>query len=233
MKIESTYAVCYTGNKERHSRLLKEFERVGLEKPYVVWMYPSPYRNFVLHRIPHIGTLDRQPGCWGATIGHYRVVKIAYELGQDNILIVEDDCRFLKDCNVVFSTLNCAPDDADCLMLDSVERERLEGAPTNGWQKVGKSFSTGCYIVNRKMMKRLIEMYESPVSGLVSRPMMRCSDHWTDTNIIGKEYRIYCAVPNLAIQVRCGDVNNAGESVYEAYAKIGLTEDKFSSYAEY
>ncbi len=205
--LSNAFAVCFTGKRERAQYLLEETSRMGINGVNVIWSYPSPYRKFILSRIPHIKDLDQHPGAWGATIGQYRAVKTAYELGMEHALFMEDDCRFLKDRGKVLEALSNVPVDWDLLMLDHFVDESV--ADCNGyWKGCGRTFSTACYIANRKAMERLILMYESPVSGKYRHPVMRNCDHWSNTKYIGGDVRIYCAYPNLAIQCNCGDTTN-------------------------
>lgn len=228
--IAAIFAVCFTGNMARHERLVGELERVWHRDPYVIWGFPTPYEKFVLSRIPHIKDLDSHPGSWGVTLSHYRAVKIAFETGLNNVLVVEDDCRFMNDVSAVHDTLMRAPKDYDFLMLDSFYVRGEEGTGIRGWNKCRYCNSTACYLVNRRAMRVLIDMYESPVSGKYSHPMMRNSDHWTDERIIGKGFNIYCASPNLAVQCVCPGVSNYGDSVFRGYRMRGINLDSYASY---
>lgn len=205
---DNVYAICFTGKPYRRDALMDELSRVGVEDVHTIWDFPSPFKPYLLAKIPHIPDLDSQPGTWGASLAHYRAIKTAYELGQDNVLVVEDDCRFLKDAGAVRKALEAAPADWDVLMLDHFNRKYPDGKPVNGWQRVGRAQSAACYIVNRRAMERLIDMYESPVSGKYRKPLMRICDHWTNARYLGQDIAIYCAVPNLAIQCDCGDAAN-------------------------
>lgn len=227
--VDAVFAVCFTGNKRRYERLLEEANRVGIQDLTPIWMFPSPYRRFVLDKIPHVPLLENE-GCWGATIGHYQAIKTAYELGHSNCLIVEDDCRFLKDINQIRSTLSMAPIDYDFLFLDSVWGSGRKET-VNGWCRCAETESTACYVISRRAMKYLIDMYESPVSGKYPNPMMRASDHWAkEIGYDGTKLKIYCANPNLAIQVRCPGKANCGESVFDWYKSIGLEVELYEEF---
>lgn len=230
--IDAVFAVCYTGNRERHYRLIKELKRVGIGDVNVIWSYPSPYRKFVLDRIPHIPCLDQKPGYWGATIAHYRAIKTACHLEMRQILIVEDDCRFLKDVDKVWSSLELAPENADVILLDHVEEKQCRPIPDNKmYFECDKSYSTGCYILSRKAMARYIDMYESPVSGKYKKPIMRACDHFTDVKYLGGDVHICCANPRLAIQCDCGDVTNTGGNViHDCYVKAGLDFEAYQGW---
>lgn len=220
-------AVCFTGNKERYEFLMKEIERCKLPRPNVVWTFPTPYRELILKSIPHLPSLETHPGYWGAGIGHYQHIKIAYELGCETALIVEDDCRFLKDFSIVDRTMLAAPDDWDFLMLDNFRVENPSPVG-KGWVSCSSTFSTACYVVNRRAMAKLIELNEAP---LLSGAVMRHCDHWANKKYLGEDFKIYCANPNLAIQCHCPDTTNTGgKFIQNLYLKNRISPSRYASY---
>lgn len=224
------YAVCYTGNPRRHAALLAELQRVGLDAE-IVWGFPSPYRDLILAHIPHEGVLAARPGAWGATLCQYAAIKTAYERGQDSVLIMEDDCRFLQDVSAVARGLLSAPSDWGILMLDYFAEVPAGGdhsEPVNGWLRVSQARSTACYALRRKAMERLIDMYESPVSGKYPNPVMRSSDHWLSSGYMGDSALIYASVPRLAVQQDCGDVSNWGDTVRRLYQGAGVDRSLYA-----
>lgn len=224
------YAVCFTGNAQRHDALMNELARVGIDSVQVVWGFPSPYRGFLLSHIPHVPLLDSRPGAWGATIAQYEAIKVAYERGQDRILVVEDDARFLVDVAKVACMLRDAPPDWDVLMLDHFSESYVTPVPASGWAEVNSTNSSACYVLRRKAMERLIDMYEGPVSGKYARPVMRAADTFLSLAYLGRDVKIYCAIPNLAIQQECGDVSTCGHFPMLQYARSGLD---ISAYAPF
>lgn len=227
VEVDAVLALCFTGNRERYERMGPELKRAGFADPFIVWSFPSPYRKRILEGIPHIRDLDTHPGSWGATWSHYCAVKTALGLGCETALIVEDDCRFLKDAGKVHAALAEVPADWDFLMLDSLWNERAHKERRGAWRRYGKACSTGCHIINRHAMQALVSLYEAPLTG---RYMMRNSDHWADSDIIGGDYRIYCAEPNLAVQCRCPGVSNYGESVFNWYKKAGIDLEDYAPF---
>lgn len=231
--IDFTTAVCYTGNKTRKHLLTKELARIGINDPHIIWSFDTPYRNFLLSKIPHIPELNTHPGYWGATLSHYSALKISYALGASSALIVEDDCRFLKDVNQIEAHLSIVPEDWDMLMLDSFGRKNEKDTSVQGWHTCDSTFSTAGYIVNRRAMEKLIDLYESPVSGRYHKPMMRNSDHWANVKYLGTNIKFYCASPNLCIQCLWGGDTNTGTNYIEKqYKGMGISIDDYSSFEE-
>lgn len=213
MKVDRVFALCFTGYRERADRLLPAIApvvaRLGSPPVDVLWQFPSPWNAWFVDRVPHIPAWDKAPGYFGSWLGNFQAAKIGFELGCERVLIVEDDCRFLKDADAVAAELDAAPGNANILMLDhfSMKRRRTK---TGNWQKVSVTYSTGAYIIDRVAMARLVRLCESPANGLYARPMLRNSDHWLNDRFLGRDIRMWCAVPNLAIQQNCKDISTGG-----------------------
>ena len=138
------------------------------------------------------------------SLGHYNLWKSNRELGRCPLFIVEDDCRFLKDIDLVHKTLANHPADADMLLLDSFGPVPHDGVRRfveerknvwDGWAKVSRARSMACYIVTERMADRLIALTEGAVHGKI----MRACDQWVEAERV-PGMNMYCAVPNLAIQ---------------------------------
>lgn len=232
--VDRVFAVCYTGYKDRHPHLMDELSRVGLrDKTTVIWQFPTPYNSFIAKRIPHIDFLDKHPGCWGAIWGQYEAIKTGYHLGLNRIMIVEDDCRFMKDLSAVEASLSELPAGWDVLMLDHFKIKGDSSLLLGGkWTSCRASASTACYIVNRKAMERLIAMYESPVSGKYVRPLMRNCDHWTDKKYLGGDIGFYVATPNLAVQCTCPGASNCGRlHCIGKYQELEISLDDYAGFS--
>lgn len=236
--LHDAFTVCFTGKRERASRVSSELRRVGVAEHTVVWEFPSPYRDFVLERIPHTGEISAVRGAWGATLGQYRAVKTAYELGLPHALFTEDDCRFMLDAGRVYAALDAVPDgwrrNGGVLMLDHFSTE-WQGEPSGAWRRCRETRSTGCYIADRRAMERLIDLYESPVSGKYPNPCMRNCDQWFSFPWFSDALPIYCSVPHLAVQCDCGDSTNynpkPGLGLQKMlYARLGVDWSLYAGY---
>jgi hypothetical protein len=225
--IDACFAVCFTGYKDRAPRLLGELKRAGIDDVDVIWNFPTPYDNFIMSRIPVLPVIKKKPGYFSAGMGQYRAMKTAYHRGMERILIVEDDCRFLKDVDRVWDTLEKAPCDGNILMLDSFKVQRC-GDTANGWAPLKVGRSTACLVMDRKAMARFIEMHESPVSGKYAHPMLRICDHWLDQKY-APGLKMYFSDPKLAIQCNTPNASNSGPQGVSIYYK----NINFDDYAPY
>jgi len=83
---------------------------------------------------------------------HYSLIKTCYQLGYDNILIMEDDICFLNDLGKIKEQLeifNKLKNDVDIYLFDYYNHNNLE------------YYYADCYYLNRKGMKYLIYMLEN------------------------------------------------------------------------
>ena len=223
LQVDACFAVCFTGYKDRAPRLLKELERAGVDNVNVIWNFPTPYDKFIMSRIPILPVIKRKPGYFSAGMGQYRAMKTAFHLGMERILIVEDDCRFLKDVDRVWDTLDKAPSDGNILMLDSFKVHR-SGETRDGWAPFDVARSTASLVMDRIAMARFIEMHESPVSGKYIRPIMRICDHWLDKKY-APNLKMYFSDPKLAVQCNTPNASNSGpEGVSIYYKNVDLND---------
>lgn len=120
LHIDRVVALCYSGYPERTQPLMLELGRVGLsDVAEIVYTCNSPVDGLLMKVIPHVHKLDRQPGQFNAVMGHYGIAKTSIALGCDNVLVLEDDCRFLKDLSKIDDAIAQAPDTWDGLTFDA------------------------------------------------------------------------------------------------------------------
>ena len=230
--VDVVMSICFTGYRDRYFRMMDEMDRMGLTQwAHMVWTFPTPYDAWERSRLPHTAVLDNREGMWSTCKGHYRALKTAYELGHQAVLILEDDCRFLKDADAVRDALAKAPANWDILMLDHGYLNDA-GLPQGPWVPCRSiTMSSACYMVSRKAMERLIRMYESAVKGNYRHPLLRAPDAWINRQYLGDDVHLYGAVPNLAIQCDTKGVSVCGRNHCEpTYCDLNV---KVADYAEF
>lgn len=202
--VDAAFAVCYTGYRDRrYQTLIEEVERVGLAPvTHIVWQYPTPYDKWEMDRLPRCKEL-RSIGWWSCSKGHYYAIKTAYGLGCRSALFLEDDCRFLMDLDQLKTSLSHLPRSWDVLMLDYHHSKggRDSRRDSNRWWKARtRAYSTGAYMLSRRAMKRIIELYETPAVKTGPHDVCRPSDHWLNKWMLTWKYKLYIATPQLAVQ---------------------------------
>ena len=56
---------------------------------------------------------------FGCVINHYNAILYAYELGFNNVLVIEDDICLIKNKKLIINSFNNIPDDADFVTWDT------------------------------------------------------------------------------------------------------------------
>ena len=206
--------VCYTGYKDRVELLKPELKRVGLdEKVNFHWDCPSEFRKKLFAAVkksPFCGT----GGCFNMTVQHYTILKTAYELGCQNVLVMEDDIRFLKSLSKIDEILEAIPMDFDQLMFD---RNKLTGTEISEftaiteeqkkriWNPFFDAGSTGCYAMSRRGMKHYIDLLDEDIKhGTVKNPDFYFRAKRDARIFWDSSYKRYFCYPNLAVQSVCG-----------------------------
>ena len=143
------YILSRAKNIESRNELVKELKRINLSNYH--WWYNCDNMLIDYNRYrKDIDTAfdDHVIRC---TFGQYSLIKTAYELGWEDILIFEDDVRFLKDINEIENQLNIFLENKN--IIDGYFFDYLHF-------KTGLiELSSGFYI-NRKLMEYLIYCME-------------------------------------------------------------------------
>lgn len=177
--------LAFTGNKPRIDLLRAEFSRVGLSNVEVHWNFHNSFvTNTLFEQVPLQG--NRKQSILNNALGHYSMIKTAYELGKNHALIMEDDIRFLRDVRQIEEMVRDLPPDYDIALLDSIispdspqihllknqnenKHQSLLSALSNKsarasswWRAVDSATSAACYALSRRGMATLIWFYEKP-----------------------------------------------------------------------
>ena len=118
------YCLHYLPSYDRYQKIKDEFEKVGIDEnaKYFSWVYdyPSPLIDLVYNdgRVNMNSALKSTSRSYikRVSMKHYEIIKEAYLLGYDRILILENDIRFHNDIEYINTLLNNMPD-SDIIML--------------------------------------------------------------------------------------------------------------------
>lgn len=225
------YCLHYLPAADRLPKLKEELKRVGIDEnaDYFSWVYdyPTPlldnvYKDKRLNMNTALKSSSREY-IKRVSMKHYEIAKEAYALGYERILILENDVRFHKDLEYINTMLSNMPD-TDVVMLDKMVcsaplegikyKKHVKTLPENtlyGDMNASEVFFIfcSCYVLNRKAMKRIIELHEK---GLLP----------PDTPLNDKSLTGSFAITNVAIQDPKMKTRKA-----ETYDKIGLDTSKY------
>jgi GR25 family glycosyltransferase involved in LPS biosynthesis len=177
------YCLHYLPATDRLQKIKNELVRVGIDEKadYFSWVYdyPTPLLDLVYNdkRLNMHSALKSSSRDYikRVSMKHYQIVKEAYSLGYERILILEDDIRFHRDMNYISTMLQNIPD-TDVVLLDKmvcsapsedIKYKRYvktlpEDALYGDMNDSGVFFIfCSCYALNRKAMKHIIDAHES------------------------------------------------------------------------
>lgn len=227
----------FSGYKDRVAGFKKELARVGVDGYTPFWGCTNPYERVLEAHIPH------KRGCVGGyfntSLKHHAVVKTAYELGAENLLVFEDDVRFLKDVAPVLAAVESLPDDYDAALFEWTpmpkadeseivsEIETIRADVVNeDWCLARRFYSMAAYAVSRRMMALLIERYEAPARGAGK---LRICDHYWSRILEDQSLKAYVSRNNVCIQA-CPQGNTPMENMRAKYDVMGIDYGKYEAW---
>lgn len=228
------WCISFIPYAKRREAIKREFDRIGIAKhPNLQWnlTFDSPYFSLckrVLDANPSMGRLlnPTELKCWA---GHYSCIKTSAALGDERVLIIEDDSRFLKDLSRMKLILDNMPLDYDVVMFDYFVCVTDDEFSAYKSRKVNEHFSefrklnsTGCYALSRKALLKFEEMYEHTII-----PTDNYIYH-TGADSLKKCF----SLTNLSCQATYGrsmSVSNAGvNTIHRVYAKSNIIYSEYN-----
>lgn len=168
---EKNYILHWLPNKDRDIALKKKFKYLGLEYEYV---YAIPLLDiFENKNTINVLTITNKNNYWkygekciqhwSVAFGHYMCVYQAYQLGFNNVLILENDVVINKDKQLIEQYLTKIPKDADIIRYGYMEWDRFNIERFDNTNDLFykdnenndfRYFGNQCYgLMNRKTMK--------------------------------------------------------------------------------
>ena len=168
---DKIYCINYKEFQVRHELMEYELKRVGiLDSPVFEWQYTfsGPYEELYAKMISADG-VQWSVARTSCILGHINAVKKAYYNGYNNVLIIEDDERFLRNIDRIEQILEKLPKDYDLIFLDKFINgyNNANQILTNQQYFINDQYidirqkivqSAGCYILNRRGMEIIISL---------------------------------------------------------------------------
>ena len=121
MPISKIYVLSLITNYDRQEFIKQQFSEIGLEFEFI---YGTDFYNLTNDSknrpiiYPCTSENFKDARNFGCVMTHYQAVLQAFELGYQNVLIVEDDICFIKDLNRLRESFENIPKDADFVTWD-------------------------------------------------------------------------------------------------------------------
>lgn len=176
-KFDRIWCLGFTGYPDRFPPLVSELDRVGiLDSGLLEWKvnFPTCLNDILYDVTKAIGCNEVvSKGVLSSVFGHYHCVKASLELGDERILVLEDDVRFLKDADKVVSTVSALRDDSDIVLFDYLgvwNGDEDASRRTFAMQRDDRvddvfsryrlMYSAACYSLSRRAMSDIVERCE-------------------------------------------------------------------------
>lgn len=181
-KFDHIFMLTLSHRKDRHNFMESQLNYYGytgvdleqIKKFTTVYTTTWPYNKVIMDALNTSANRIclRRPNEYDCTRNHYNIIKTAYDLGYERILIMEDDICFLKP-ELLKEALSHMPDDYDLLQLSGFTTNsyalRFQELREKGemFTKVPNSFGLWCtalYALNREGMKWYMSFIETRMS---------------------------------------------------------------------
>ena len=162
LPFSETWLINLVERPDRYEKMKKQFDYFKWDvKEHRTVIHPWCNDIIKIFKATRKGYL-KDPNAFSCTREHYTLIKSAYLRGLNSICIIEDDVSFNKNISVWEEYLNNLPEDWDilrlCCMRGYYEQEYTKGYI---WCPVKNGmWGTGCYALNRKGMKYMMESIE-------------------------------------------------------------------------
>lgn len=176
---DKIYVISYVKNYDRRKNILKYFKYHNITNFEFIYSIDIPRQYIKDELIELLG--DHY---LSVSYTHYRTMKIAYDLGYENILIFEDDAVFTDD-KLKFNRIieEAVTSKNDIYFLDYIYFE-----PINSWQQIKGQWAL---YINRKGMEFYIKNHEKNMKIIDDYIIFNLETHYPNPEIYYDNYNIY------------------------------------------
>lgn len=177
LPFEKIYMIHCAEDKKRYDYCMRHFKELGIENNVNIWWTARrnygedirksfdgvvcPYYDSLFKANPYIYS-----GVLNVSLEHYTIIKMSYERGFNNVLILEDDVKFISDIDKLNEFMDNIPPDYDILKLFYIFGPSEEGYGDKYFtKKKVPNWGLICnsYALSRKGMEEMIRIYEEKI----------------------------------------------------------------------
>ena len=193
---EECYLINLVERKDRYKYMVNQFKELGCDDEIQIFhvvKHPDWYLNRFLkgmnNTLPWQGWID-VPSAISCQREHYTLIKSAYLREVESIMIIEDDCGFLKDRRELEKYFNNLPSDWDILRINCLRGpktqqyiEDFKDKYSYWYPQITMLWGTGAYALSRNGMKYILDWYEQYYAS-IDTPLAIGHTKRLDSNLI-------------------------------------------------
>lgn len=206
-RFDMVAVLSYTEYRDRQPALWAELERLGLkDRAEWFWNFPSPFTERFANSLrisDSIGSI----GAFSCAMGHYRIIKTARALGRSQLLVLEDDVRFVKDAKLLERAVRELPDNYDVAKFEwFIRNGNFSPVSDVSWLDPRGSFSTyggaATAYSSRGMEWKTNAMEKAARYTELHSQLWTADSYETERNMRG--LNLYVSCPCVAVQSESG-----------------------------
>ena len=170
---DECYLINLVERPDRLKYMQKQFKDLNCENEIILHRavkYPSwileKFKRGINENEDFVGYIDEY-NTISCTREHYTLIKSAYLRGVKTLLIIEDDCGFIKDRSVLEEYFNNLPIDWDILRINCLRGpktqqyiEDFKDKYSYWYPQESTLFGTGAYALSRNGMKYMLDWFD-------------------------------------------------------------------------
>lgn len=161
------YVISHITQKDRDKTLIPELSRIGIWQTNKVQIIYNPINNLNYKLSKNFSKYIGKLVPFDQAMNHYTLINRCQQFGEDHILIIENDVRFLKDINIIYNLLVNMPDDYDIMIFDHCfPYEKYDEIDYNSTKyirfesdDIKDSWSSSLYALSNKGMKAIVDYH--------------------------------------------------------------------------
>ena len=227
-KFDRIFCINLSQYTNRREGMLGELRRIGiLESENFSWKYTvlCPMYQILFDVMKKHGYTEcRTQTEFNIAMANFECIKSAYVAGCENVLIMEDDIRFLKDIDKIEQIFDATPSDYDAvnynphIIYGKTLDECCKPKVNEFFSRYDMLHSTGCYALSRRAMKEILHSCEIK---------LKIAD-WNHSKYLdSKKFNKYACVAVPCCQLsfsNCQDIviNKNRNSIHQVNKKLGI-----------
>jgi GR25 family glycosyltransferase involved in LPS biosynthesis len=185
--IDKVYYINLDHRIDRKEHILNELKNIGFSDDKII----------------RFSAISHQLGCIGCGLSHINVLKDALNNGYKNIIVFEDDFKFIINNNEFNSLLNQFITENNNYKICLLAYNLIKGEQINDYLiEAHRCQTTSGYLINHTFMTDLINTFTEAVNGLLQgKPIPIYAIDMFMMRHQGKNKQFYAIKPKMGVQI--------------------------------